>query len=86
MSLINFLHFSALKNNFAQFHKNVWSQQHESSSEKGTPENNGSEPKIAKNLHKADIEELKLKILNASLPFVPQHGWTDKTIALGTFC
>lgn len=37
----------------------------------------------AENQSSNDVTDLKLKILEAGLNFVPEHGWNKKSIALG---
>ena len=71
------------KNHYAQIHRQVLSQQYEASAKEEIPKYDRDEPELQKDNNEVDIEGLKMKILHASLAFVPEHGWSDKSLALG---
>lgn len=74
--------FHVFKNYHAQLHKHVLSRQH--AAENKIPESQETEHEAApENNEAVDINELKIKILDASLTFVKEHGWSEKSLALG---
>lgn len=61
------------------------SRQYETATKEDNPKHDEDEPGIQKDYKEVDVEGLKIKILHASLAFVPEHGWSEKSLALGKF-